>query len=452
LYSITDKKNTSFFSFLKPFPIAPLNHSPSNSFLLSLTKKKRDKKIMPAAKRQSTRIQQRQGSGGTTTTKKPTIKKDQKQQPVKSQKQQEKVQTKTPKAPKKVIKKTKKKEVKPPVPQKKKKTTKSPMETEDQEQVAPIVSEPREEEEDHPEPQEEPREEEVTDNATTEVKKERKKYRHKPGFQVKREIKRLQASIKPMCRKLPFARLVKEICQGIDLKADYKWRKGALAIIQHESERVLTEMFQVADGLAHGGVSPIPSEVKQTVYPRHLRTALAASGKPAYQACLTQRGIPIPWKRKDHEQNESALDSVVGQLLSEKRKPPKKRGPPKKISRVKEQPIAATEEEAQEPQSTDTSPQIPVPIPKKKPAKRPPPKRKNPPAAKKQNRADDASTVQQEVPQVQTEEEEEGGGTTRTTTSESQEQANGSAHETPTFSSQKEFEEYNRTTGLEATA
>tara|TARA_B100000401_G_scaffold385247_1_gene288888 strand:- start:166 stop:630 length:465 start_codon:yes stop_codon:yes gene_type:complete len=75
-------------------------------------------------------------------------------------------------------------------------------------------------------------------------------HRFKPGTVALREIRRYQKSTELLLRKLPFARLVKEITQDISgMNADPKgvaatrWTKEAILMLQEASEAFLVGLF-----------------------------------------------------------------------------------------------------------------------------------------------------------------------------------------------------------------
>lgn len=74
---------------------------------------------------------------------------------------------------------------------------------------------------------------------------EHKKRRNRNGTVALREIKRLQKSTDLLMRKLPFARLVREIVQdefGGD--SDYRWQSVAILALQEASEAYLVHLLE----------------------------------------------------------------------------------------------------------------------------------------------------------------------------------------------------------------
>lgn len=74
---------------------------------------------------------------------------------------------------------------------------------------------------------------------------EPRKRRHKSGTVALREIKKFQKSTDLLIRKLPFARLVREIVQeefGND--AEYRWQSVAILALQEASEAYLVHLLE----------------------------------------------------------------------------------------------------------------------------------------------------------------------------------------------------------------
>lgn len=70
----------------------------------------------------------------------------------------------------------------------------------------------------------------------------RKRRRYKPGTVALREIRRYQKSTELLIRKLPFQRLVREICA--ELKPDVRIQSAALGAIQEALEHYLVSLFE----------------------------------------------------------------------------------------------------------------------------------------------------------------------------------------------------------------
>lgn len=84
----------------------------------------------------------------------------------------------------------------------------------------------------------------------------KKAHRFKPGTVALREIRKYQKSTDLLLRKLPFARLVKEICT--DLVGDqfsgnmrnlplFRWQSAAIMALQESAEAYLVHMFEDAN-------------------------------------------------------------------------------------------------------------------------------------------------------------------------------------------------------------
>lgn len=72
--------------------------------------------------------------------------------------------------------------------------------------------------------------------------------RYRPGTVALREIRAYQKSTGLLLRKLSFARLVREI--GQDLKADLRFQRSALNLLQGESEVYLTSILERANDIS----------------------------------------------------------------------------------------------------------------------------------------------------------------------------------------------------------
>ena len=69
-----------------------------------------------------------------------------------------------------------------------------------------------------------------------------KKRKYHPGTLALREIRRYQKSTDLLIRKLPFQRLVREICAAV--KPDMRFQASALGAIQEASEAYLVTLFE----------------------------------------------------------------------------------------------------------------------------------------------------------------------------------------------------------------
>mmetsp|Transcript_33867 Transcript_33867/g.56928 ORF Transcript_33867/g.56928 Transcript_33867/m.56928 type:complete len:158 (+) Transcript_33867:120-593(+) len=72
------------------------------------------------------------------------------------------------------------------------------------------------------------------------------KRRHRPGEKALKEIRQYQRSTELLIRKLPFARLVKEIQMQFTNK-DLRWQASALLAMQEAAEAHLVHLFEDAN-------------------------------------------------------------------------------------------------------------------------------------------------------------------------------------------------------------
>ena len=70
----------------------------------------------------------------------------------------------------------------------------------------------------------------------------KKPMRWRPGTVALREIRRYQQTTELLIRKLPFARLVREVTQ--DFKTDLRWQREAIAALQEAAEAYLVGLFE----------------------------------------------------------------------------------------------------------------------------------------------------------------------------------------------------------------
>ena len=69
----------------------------------------------------------------------------------------------------------------------------------------------------------------------------KKKHRYRPGVVALREIRKYQKSTELLIKKLPFQRLVREIC--VELGKDMRFQSVALLALQEASEAYLIGLF-----------------------------------------------------------------------------------------------------------------------------------------------------------------------------------------------------------------
>jgi histone H3 len=89
-----------------------------------------------------------------------------------------------------------------------------------------------------------------------------------------KEIRQYQKSSDLLIRRLPFARLVKEI-QQILTKEQYRWQGTALLALQEASEAHLVQLFEDANACAIHGK-------RITIMPRDLQLARRIRGDRRY--------------------------------------------------------------------------------------------------------------------------------------------------------------------------
>jgi histone H3 len=73
--------------------------------------------------------------------------------------------------------------------------------------------------------------------------KVKKMHRFRPGTVALREIRRYQRSTELLIRKVPFGRLVREICQQHS-KKDLRFQATAILALQESAEQYLTKLFE----------------------------------------------------------------------------------------------------------------------------------------------------------------------------------------------------------------
>ena len=79
----------------------------------------------------------------------------------------------------------------------------------------------------------------------------KKPHRYRPGTVALREIRRFQKSTELLMKKLPFARLVREIAQ--DFKSNLRFNPDALLALQEATESFMVGLFEDSNRCAiHG--------------------------------------------------------------------------------------------------------------------------------------------------------------------------------------------------------
>mmetsp|Transcript_14887 Transcript_14887/g.51507 ORF Transcript_14887/g.51507 Transcript_14887/m.51507 type:complete len:128 (-) Transcript_14887:87-470(-) len=81
----------------------------------------------------------------------------------------------------------------------------------------------------------------------------RRKHRKRPGQKALQEIRVYQRSTELLIRKLPFARLVREICNEETGNAEFRWQASAISALQEATEAHFVQLFEDANLCAiHG--------------------------------------------------------------------------------------------------------------------------------------------------------------------------------------------------------
>lgn len=100
----------------------------------------------------------------------------------------------------------------------------------------------------------------------------KKPHRYRPGTVALREVRRYQKSTDLLIRKLPFQRLVREICN--DFKTDLRFQSSAMIALQEASEAYLVGLFQDTNLCAiHAG--------RVTIMPKDMQLARRIRGERA---------------------------------------------------------------------------------------------------------------------------------------------------------------------------
>lgn len=94
-----------------------------------------------------------------------------------------------------------------------------------------------------------PRKSLAPQQARKEPQQSRKRRRYKPGTRALIEIRQMQKSTNLLIRKLPFARLVREIAQEYFSPpgVQYRWQGSAIEALQHAAEAYLINLFEDAN-------------------------------------------------------------------------------------------------------------------------------------------------------------------------------------------------------------
>ena len=102
----------------------------------------------------------------------------------------------------------------------------------------------------------------------------KKHHRYRPGTVALREIRKYQRSTDLLLAQLPFQRLVREIAQ--DYRADHRFQRAAIKILQEVTEIYMVELFEDANLLA-------ASAKRVTIMPKDIQLArrLRGAGEPS---------------------------------------------------------------------------------------------------------------------------------------------------------------------------
>ena len=99
----------------------------------------------------------------------------------------------------------------------------------------------------------------------------KKPHRYRPGTVALREIRRYQKSTELLIRKLPFQRLVKEVCED-NIKTGMRFQSHAIMALQEASEAYLTSLFE--------DVNLCAIHAKRvTIYPKDIQLARRIRGE-----------------------------------------------------------------------------------------------------------------------------------------------------------------------------
>ncbi|XP_003723879.1 putative histone H3.3-like type 3 [Strongylocentrotus purpuratus] len=78
----------------------------------------------------------------------------------------------------------------------------------------------------------------------TQHRKMRKPPRFRPGTRALKEIRKYQKSTNLLLRKLPFARVVREICLILNPSSLNRWQAAAIMALQEAAEAFLVHLFE----------------------------------------------------------------------------------------------------------------------------------------------------------------------------------------------------------------
>jgi histone H3 len=74
----------------------------------------------------------------------------------------------------------------------------------------------------------------------------KKPHRYRPGTVALREIRKYQGGHDLLIKKLPFQRLVRQLCNNLHPKADIRWQSTAILALQEATEAYIISLLQDA--------------------------------------------------------------------------------------------------------------------------------------------------------------------------------------------------------------
>ena len=146
----------------------------------------------------------------------------------------------------------------------------------------------------------------------------KKTMRWRPGTVALRDIKRYQGTTNMLLRRLPFQKLVREICQ--DWKSDTKWAASALLALQEATEGFMIKLFESMNLVAiHGNrvtvlkkdfsliVNHFRPDIKQHVAPqiKDFKSEEVDENNDRVSRMLRRRVARAEWLTKDAEKRAS---------------------------------------------------------------------------------------------------------------------------------------------------
>eukprot|EP00056_Hartaetosiga_gracilis_P016830 m.5965 g.5965 ORF g.5965 m.5965 type:complete len:135 (+) comp4774_c0_seq1:123-527(+) len=106
----------------------------------------------------------------------------------------------------------------------------------------------------------------------------KKKRRHRPGTVALSEIRRFQKSTDLLIRKLPFARVVREVAAQFNISSEpLRWQAMAILALQEAAEAFLVHLFEDANLLALHG-KRVTIMVKDIQLARRIRGPIGGLG------------------------------------------------------------------------------------------------------------------------------------------------------------------------------